>query len=733
MRRPPRFRVGRALAALLAAAAAAVPGVLLAGQAPAAAADDAKGAGITVVITGLSQRWAVPGSTITVTGTLANHSSQPVQAPQVALYSSATQVSSAALQQGASPDGEAAGTRIAGATWHDSGAIAPGSAVTWSIQLRTSGIGMTRFGVYPLAALALSPEGMPLAAADNTYLPYVPSSRGAFHKSRPAPAQISWVWPLIDQPLLDSPFSADCTGPQASVLARSMASGGRLSGLVSAARADGGQDSLTWAIDPAVLANARALKTCTGTTAKLGQAASAWLKDVLTVTAGQPLFVTPYADVDAATLISRGHAADAATAYSVGQAVAGRILHRSVSPASGEATSIDWPAGPVDYFTLENLVPKVGIQSVLLSSSALPGSRTVVRTPGGQGNYVNVLLANSGLTRLLGSATSAPGSAFATAQAFLAQTALQAQLDPGQPIVAVPPQRWQPPTGLAGDLLAATASAPWLSPVALNSLTTGGSIPRIAPLAHGTPTAGGTPRTTLTKHELRELNVLDGLITQQEGIRTVPDDSLYIALATVESSAWRGKPTAAMTSLRTVLAGVSSESSAVQIVADSRITLGGLKGNPPVSIDNRLGSAVRVRLTWQVSSASGMRIRGDPPGLVTVPAHAVKMVKLRVQASQTGSTTVSLQLVSPSGQVLPTAPARMTIQATQDGMLGLVVFACALGVILFASALRAVRRSHPAPAAPAADDPGGTGEPAARPDTVLAERSELGAARPPAP
>ncbi|HEY2505860.1 MAG TPA: DUF6049 family protein [Streptosporangiaceae bacterium] len=730
MRRPPKFRVGRALAALLAAAAAALPVTLLAGQASAAAAT--KGAGITVAITGLSQRWAVPGSTITVTGSLANHSSEPVRTPEVALYGSGTPIGSASeLQQGPAGSAGLTGTRLARATWHDAGVVAPGAAVTWSIQLRTAEMGMTKFGVYPLSALALNAQGAALTPADTTYLPYVPSSRGAFHKSTPAPARIAWVWPLIDQPLLDQPFSADCSDPQASVLAQSLAAGGRLSGLVSAAGAVAAHDSLTWSIDPALLANVRALKTCTGSSAKLASVASTWLRDVQDATKGRPLFVTSYADVDAAALISHGHAADAATAYSVGQTVAGRILQHNVAPVAGQASSIDWPAGPVDYYTLENLVPKVRIQSVLLSSSAFPGKPTVVRTPGGQGNYVNVLLANADLTRLLGSATSAPGSAFASAQAVLAETALQAQLDEGQPIVAAPPQRWQPPKGLASDVLSATASAPWLSSAALSTLTTG-QIPRIAPLAAGTPTAGGTPHTKITKRELRELNTLDGLITQQEGIRTVPDNNLYMALATVESSAWRGKHAQAITLLRTVLSGVGREASAVQIVADSRITLGGLKGSPPVSIDNKLGSPIRVRLTWQYSSSSGMRVSG-PAGLVTVPARSFKMVKLKVQASQTGSTTISLRLVSASGQALPGTPARMTVQATEDGMLGLVVFACALGVVLFASALRAVRRSHPAPAVPAADETSDGGEPAAGPDTVVAEHSDLRAARPPAP
>jgi hypothetical protein len=79
----------------------------------------------------------------------------------------------------------------------------------------------------------------------------------------------------------------------------------------------------------------------------------------------------------------------------------------------------------------------------------------------------------------------------------------------------------------------------------------------------------------------------------------------------------------------------------------------------------------------------------------------------------------------------------MTIQATQVGVLGMIICAAALGVFLIASAARAVRRGQPVTGAdePHAGDGGGdhaagTGMDAAEPDTVVAERTELGAGKP---
>ena len=98
----------------------------------------------------------------------------------------------------------------------------------------------------------------------------------------------------------------------------------------------------------------------------------------------------------------------------------------------------------------------------------------------------------------------------------------------------------------------------------------------------------------------------------------------------------------------------------------------------------------------------------------------------------------------------------MTVQATEVGVLGMIIFACALGVFLIASAVRAVHRGRPAPAGPGAQqgaEPGGMssdqvgnkvpdgerapsdalegGEMAGEPATVVPEHSELGAAGPP--
>jgi hypothetical protein len=80
----------------------------------------------------------------------------------------------------------------------------------------------------------------------------------------------------------------------------------------------------------------------------------------------------------------------------------------------------------------------------------------------------------------------------------------------------------------------------------------------------------------------------------------------------------------------------------------------------------------------------------------------------------------------------------MTVQTTQVGTLGIIVFAAALGVFLLASAGRAIRRGGPpadtsAEPTPSEDDPSGHSTDQAAPDTVMPEHSGLRTAGTPRP
>jgi len=718
----------------------------------------------TVAFTRMNPQWASPGATLSVTGIVKN-ASPVTRRLEVQLFDYSVPISSVSeLQQSAASDSAngRAPIPLPNTIWQ-SPMLRPGAAASWSFRVPVSAMGLTSFGVYLLNAQVSDLQGHALNQSV-TYVPYVPAKNSPYGSSIPAAQKISWVWPLIDQPLLSEPWQGTCTGrqaQQAAALAQSLTSSGRLGQLVDAAgataataavqaqaaqagsghgaqrlatQAEPGQslsqdDALTWAVDPALLVNVSDLSQCGASKPQWAKAASAWLARLKAETSSQPMFVTPYGDPDV-TALNAGHASDVQSAFLLGRGRAGRILDRNLVPGpvgtSPAATAgLAWSTGGASYTTAESLAGE-SVGTLLEGSSAFPGQQaSVLRAldgAGGAGAYMNVLLANDSLTSLLGSAGTGPGAAFTTAQEFLAQTALLAQQRPSTAIIVAPPRRWQPPAGLAAALLSDTASAPWLTPVALTSLTAAARIPTVS-----FPLTGGGPQ--LSQLEQDQLGVLTAAVTRQQDLRAGSNatESLALAVSTVESSAYSARFKETALGMIQMLAGrMATQEQRVKIIAENRITLGGTRGSVPVSIDNRLPFPVRVKLELSYSQADGVRVSASPPGLRTVPAHTAETVRLRISAAQTGSTTVTMTLLNRANQPLASPQVRTTVQTTQVGLLGMIIFGAALGVFLLAFAVRALRRGRPRQPPDAAqhsapregDQPGHSTEEAG-PDTVV--------------
>jgi hypothetical protein len=623
---------------------------------------------------------------------------------------------------------------------------------------------MTGFGVYPLAADAVNSIGVTLDSS-RTFLPYWPGR----HAISPLP--IAWVWPLADQP-----GQSACPGPQDTGglvndgLAASLASGGRLSGLLAATAGYATKAHLTWAIDPALLANVRTMTSpylvsasgqCTGPVKPASRAASSWLAAVKSAVAGRPVFVTPYADVDATALVHAGLNADLTNAFTAGRSVAGQILGRDFSPEKpgkaapaedqGVLNGLSWPPGGLaDYTTLQSLAGVDGISSVILDSSTMPPVDSSLSwtpsaqttTPDGEGPDLHVLLADHTLTTILGSAGAAsrsPGTAFSVRQYYLAETAMIAAEAPSlaRSIVVVPPSRWDPPATLARALLAETVSAPWLHPVGISQLAAAKSA--TGQVSHGLAVPAKALRAGLRRSFLRRVRQLDQRVQLLQSILVRPSPDLGYAIAAAESAAWRGGAAAARPAtqlLNTLSSYVSAQESGLSLVTPGRVTLGGLRGSVPVSISNHLSYPVLVRLQVSAPRNGSLSVRSQP-GVVKVAAGTVVTLKLAVSTAAVGSTTLHLSLLSPGGLPLHSAPVTMIVQATHYGTLALVIIAAALGVFMLTSATRAIRRGRgaaapPPPAtgpAPAPDRAAGSDLPAAPGPPPKADNVESGRAQ----
>jgi hypothetical protein len=671
-----------------------------AGAATTAAAQPNGAPPVSLAITSVSPTYARPNETVTVSGTLTNVSSRAMSGLSIQLRSSPNAFTSRGSLQEYADGTFPADQPVAGAVTVLKQPVPARSTVTWSVPLPVNDVGMTAFGVYPLAAQAENSSLTPLTVS-RTFLPFWPRNKSL----QPDTEAIAWIWPLIDQPR-----QAACSGLLNNGLQSSLASGGRLNDLLQAGSQFSASAHLTWAIDPALLGSVNTMTKpyaagdggCGSGTRPASQAAQSWLTQLRAATTGQPVFVTPYADADVAALTRSHMTADLASAFTEGRAVATSLLNRNFTGSgatdSANLTGLAWPAdGIANRAVLKNLAAN-GIGTVVLDSSTMPPSPQQDYTPSAQttasdgtGTPMTVLLSDDTITQIIGTANSPSDSkatAFAVEQRYLAETAMIAAEQPsiGRSVVVAPPRRWDPPAGLPSDLLSETVTAPWLHPVSLGDLAAvkdpSGKVPRQPPRAHS--------KAQLSRGLLGQARQIEQQASLLTSVERNPSPLLRNAAAAIESSAWRGAGSAARQGAvlaRQISAYLRGQAGKLTVFVVPRVTLGGLKGTVPVSISNGLNYAVNVKL--QADPSGGITVRG-PPHLVTVPPGQQVIVKIAVAAATVGSTELRLRLLTPQGA--PFSPAAsVTIQATHYGTLALVIMAAALGVLVLTAAARGFR------------------------------------------
>ena len=141
--------------------------------------------------------------------------------------------------------------------------LAAGHSVPLAIPVPAKNPLLCGFGVYPLQVQVYGPAGYLTAAP--ALLPYVPGKATVCGQKAPKPADISWVWPVIDQPHQGA-CPASPEGAQDLLdnsLAASIAPHGRLDNLLTAvtAKRSAAGPWLTLAIDPGLLDSVHAMTT----------------------------------------------------------------------------------------------------------------------------------------------------------------------------------------------------------------------------------------------------------------------------------------------------------------------------------------------------------------------------------------------------------------------------------------------------------------------------------------
>jgi hypothetical protein len=659
---------------------------------------------LTISIDGVTPNFATPAKPVTVTGTLTNHTGSAITGLVVQLQTS-PQIFLARLQMDSFANGSPMYLLPAGTAYPVSGELGNGATVRWTVSFSPAQAGYTTFGVYPLEVDASSPASSYLAS-DRTFLPFWPGS------GRPESLDTTWIWPLIDQPQQGVCPQTLATNS----LAGSLSPGGRLGTLLATGVQWAQRDHLTWAVDPALLSDATVMtgKYLTGGSAACdgrnnepaSTAARAWLSSLSADTAGEEMFLTPYADADISALTKAGLGANLKTAYQVGESVAGKILphafgKKGTGTGSGGAPSVAWPAGgTADASAASSLASDARINTVILNSTELPSTdgqfdNALGKVTTSAGTQMNVLLADSQLTSILGSAPAgSPAAAqFAAEQEFLAETAMITAEAPNlqRSLVIAPPRRWDPSATEAEALLSLTFQAPWLHNVGLSTLATAAGHLKM--------------RESLPRNEVSKAELGDGYLDQVEAVNisaALYKDLLYrpgaavlqtidAAVAATTSTAWRDTNSAGgQLALDELSAYLRNHERLVTIITGKKVLLAGASGDTPVSVQNLGQLPVQVRV---VAVPAGTELSvGNINKLITIQPGETNTVKISLQSSAITTTAMQLQLESENGSPLAWTAQLVSVQVTRYGQALLVLIAAALGVLVFTSVARWARR-----------------------------------------
>jgi Family of unknown function (DUF6049) len=664
---------------------------------------------LAISITGMTPRTATQDSTVTLRGTLANHTGSAVSGITVQPYTNTELFRSrSAMASFADTGTYVYGLQQANQQPTAVGPIPNGATVTWSVSFE-AGAFYDQFGVYPVQVKASGPDTA-ITATAQTFVPFWPSDK----MQQPAGLQVAWIWPLTD-----TPQQGACSNTLAtSDLSGSVAARGRLSTLLDAGATWAQRDHLTWNIDPALLSDVSVMTgqydtsgnaDCTGRSGeKPSKDAADWLTKLATATAGQQAFLTSYANVDVAALSHASMDANIRSAYQVGRTVAGKILPHTFGPTGTGGAGTDvlraaWPTDArADRGVLTSLANDAGISTLVLASGeahARPSADgfddALSRTTSDIGTSVPVLLADSGITTLLGAAAPSSSAAkqFALIQDYLAQTAMIMNEGPGlaRTLVVAPPAGWDPSPAEANALLAATKTARWLHPVSLSALASQAAHVPSRPLK--AKQVSGAELSEFHLDQVRtagnDASLFKNLLDQPPADLT---NRLAAAVAATASSAWRGAGAAAGAQVTANLSRYLSDSeNKVKLIANKKILLAGTTGETPVSVLNGLDWPVRVGLV--ATAPAGSQLQAGPlPHPFTVLPHLTYTEHLPLHSATIGTTIVQLQLVTQNGSPLTWTAQSLSVEVTRFGRSLLIIIGAALGILLLTSAYRLQRK-----------------------------------------
>lgn len=421
--------------------------------------------------------------------------------------------------------------------------------------------------------------------------------------------------------------------------------------------------------------------------------AARWLVRLHTAVAGVPVLLLPWGDPD-----------PGATPLAVLRAAVAR--GEAIARAAGlPARTLIWPA------TLDGVLDQRGLVSTAATGSHLAlvsSAATAIKDgrttplhplPLGVGTVVAVRTDNR-LDRLaVGLTAAGPAAGPPTTSSrlqrrgrLLSETAVLAVAAIAPDSVAfILPRDWDPAITPMPLLAKPPADIRWLvagpdlstSPAADAEPVVADTIPGSDPIA--APPAVPRQQVNQADRLARRVTTFTSVLPDPGAVR----DGFANANLALISRSWSAAhpPDAYRRAISDIIDGLEA---GVKVLGPRRVTLSSDQGRFPVTIINRLGQPVRVRL--KLSTANRLRLDiASPMNVITVPAGDSVTVTLRAVARVRGDTPVTATLLTPAGARLGEQTS-FVVNAQHYDAVGWVIIGGALVVLFGATGVRVFRR-----------------------------------------
>lgn len=721
--------------AVLAPPAAAAPATV---PVPALAddpADDARDPErpVRIEVSRFEPRTVTPGSLVTVTGTLTNTGTAPVEDVNVRLQRGDVLLSRAELAaEDLDPD---PATAVEPPFQTIEGRIEPGGELDFSYTVDSAELRLDRDGVYPvLLNVNGTIDGDARRVGElSTYVvqqPLGPTARTA----------VAWLWPLTERTHRDASGRFVDDG-----LAESVSDGGRLDralGVIErlprstlpGAGATEPALPVTLAIDPALVEALQRMAAgdyeVAGGQGTGTDEAAAFLERLRAVAAVHPVVALPYGDVDVDALDAAGlgdvvtrslPGTPAGTAQDPPGSPAGTSAEETLLPAGGSdvpaeevpapedgagarilaealevepRTDLAWaPGGTLSAGTLARL-GEGGIDEVVLA----PGAVTTGESAGGlqdptaaapvtlttADGPVDALVADARLSDVVARSELTDGGPRLAQQRYLAELALlTAQAPPGseQTVLVAPPREIDAGPDGVGAMMADTATLPWLRAATVQSLSAG---PRTeaGELLEPVDQVRLDPAGLAVVDEV--VAARDDLAGAVEGDPALALQAFDAAVARATSVAWRDDPAGFRAAADDLAATMQRLRNGVTLLApaDGTYTLASSDAPLVLTVRNDLPFAVRV--LPQVRSRGNRAISVGDVGVQVLAPDSRTVLQVPITMRQSGGVTVTAALTTPGGGALGER-VELQVRSTAYGPISLIITigAAALLALLF--------------------------------------------------